>query len=172
MSAVPDSRLFTASTGEPLPLSPEDVLLFRIHITSSDDAYLEHQCDIHTLTRLQTEVSNIIKERIRDDVFIRTTFHKGSLIILITISAAVLVVINTSSFRYLQADIENVISKIFVKVSNVTVNIDFKTVKKTLDLLGDVLSIVAKLWTIFGGSSLSPFPSDVGQRGWSPVPRC
>jgi hypothetical protein len=150
-------------------LESDEMLLIKIRVTCSDQASMLRECNVAKLTELQSSISSSIKLRLNDRIFVRISFYKGSLIVLATITVGTALILNSQAFRFIKGDIENIVRKTFAKLSSVSASVDYKKVKKALDIFGDVLSIFSKLLTIFGSSNIPPWPSSFGPDGWTTV---
>ncbi len=147
-------------------LSPEKELLLRIRVTSENDRELLKLANPTRLGELQDNIVSKVNEHLGSKALARVEFYRGSLIIIVTITAGVLISVNRNQLSYLANDIRNVVSRVFQGVKELASKIDYNIVKKGLSIIGDLLSVGSKLFQVFGGG-LPTCPSLPD--GWEPI---
>jgi hypothetical protein len=123
-------------------------------------------CTTDNLAEIQAQISDVIRNHLGNNAITRTEFYKGSLIIVLSITGIVLIAaLSPGRLKLILQDIENIVKKTFRGLDHITSSAGFKTAKRGFDILGDVVSIVSKLFSWFGGLPDAPPPGE----GWSPI---
>ncbi len=150
-------------------LTADEQIVFKIRITCDDDKLLLRESSASILASLQDETISSFKEHIDQNIFVRVSFHQGSLILIVCITATIPLIINSTAFKLIKNDVKNIAKKTFSKLRNIDVEASVKTIDKAVNIFADVASIVVKLFSIFGGGGFPPVPPSMGQDGWTPV---